>query len=176
SEKESRARAKHLRLKKKHDAGRPADDHPEKRAAGDEIAYALRRQIGVPALGQPEEQKIAGHKRQHISQAIPSRAHVVIDSKNNRIEIVQIVDEHLRRDCGCHSERSRGCNAAPKAFGAKPRFPFPFQNLPLKLRAPSAFPRFFFASETSRTGSAQDDGATFGRGSSEPCAKTARCG
>ena len=75
------------------------DYHAEQRAAGGEIAHALRRQIGVSALGQPEEKKIAGHKRQHISEPIPSRSDVVVDPENDRIEVMEIVREHLRRDC-----------------------------------------------------------------------------
>src|SRR6266481_7912082 len=95
--------AQHCRLVEENVAETSANDHAEQSAAGDEIAYALRRQIGVSALGQPEEKKITGHKRQHISEAIPSRSDVVIDPENDRIETVQIVSEHLRRDRGCDS-------------------------------------------------------------------------
>ena len=66
----------------------------------DEIADPLRGQIGISALGQPKEKKIARYKRSHISEPIPSRSDVVVNSEDDRIEVVQIVREHLRGDCG----------------------------------------------------------------------------
>ncbi len=126
-----------------------ANDHAEERATGDEVAYALWRQIGVSALGQPDEKKIAGHKRQHVSKPIPSWSDVVVDPENDRIEIMQVVGEHLRRDCGFHSERSRGCNVAAAGGGA--RFSIPLRNLQLIPRDPSLPFR-----------SAQDDSTAFG--------------
>ena len=91
--------AQHFRLVEENVAETSANDHAEQRAAGDEIADALRRQIRISALGQPEEKKIARYKRKHISEPIPSRSNVVVDPENDRIEVVQIVREHLRRDC-----------------------------------------------------------------------------
>src|SRR5438128_843082 len=72
------------------------DDHTEKRAARDEVSDSLRGQIGKPALGEPEEKEIAGDKSEHISQPVPTRPDMVVDPKNKRIEIVQIISEHRR--------------------------------------------------------------------------------
>src|SRR4030095_7873698 len=43
--------AQHFRLVEENVAETPANDHAKQRATGDEIAYALRRQIGITALG-----------------------------------------------------------------------------------------------------------------------------
>ena len=91
--------AQHFRLVEENVAEPPANDHAKERAAGDKVAYALRRQIGISAFGQPKENEIAGDKREHISEPIPSRPDIVVNPKNNRIEIVQIISEHLCRDC-----------------------------------------------------------------------------
>src|SRR4029077_17259303 len=89
--------AQHFRLVEENVTETPANDHAEQRAAGDKITYALRRQIGISALGQPKEKKIARYKCRHISEPIPSRPDIVVDPENDRIEVVQIVSEHLRR-------------------------------------------------------------------------------
>src|SRR5438067_8953087 len=70
------------------------DDHTEKRAARDEVSDSLRGQIGKPALGEPEEKEIAGDKSEHICEPVPTRSDIVVDPKNKRIEIVQIISEH----------------------------------------------------------------------------------
>src|SRR5438874_669040 len=145
--------AQHFRLVEENVAETPANDYAEQRTAGDEIAYTLRRQIGVSTFGQPKEKKIAGDKRQHISEPIPSRSDVGVDPENDRIKIVQIVGEHLRRDCGCHSERSRGCNAV--AAGGDASLSIPLHNAELIPRDPSTPP--------ATAGFAQDDSAVFGR-------------
>src|SRR5438874_10941002 len=63
-----------------------------------------------------QKKKIAGYKRKHISKPIPSRSDVVVDPENDRIEVVQIISEHLRRDCG---RRSRFAQSNCSRFAAR---------------------------------------------------------
>src|SRR5215472_13237445 len=53
------------------------------------------------------QKKIAGYKRCHISEPVPSRSDVVVDPENDWIEIVKIVREHLRRDCARRYETAQ---------------------------------------------------------------------
>src|SRR5213593_2333144 len=87
--------AQHFWLVEKNVAEAPAYDYAKERAARDKVAHSLRRQIGVAAFGQPKENKIAGDECEHIGKAVPSRTDIVVDPKNDRIEIVQIVGKHL---------------------------------------------------------------------------------
>ena len=90
--------AQHFGFVEENVAEAPTDDHPKQRAARDEVADTFRGQICISAFGQPEEQEITADKCKHIGQTVPSRPDVVVNSKDNRIEIVQIIREHSA-DC-----------------------------------------------------------------------------
>ena len=90
--------AQHFGLVEENVAETPADDHAKQRAASDEVAHSLRRQISKAALSKPQKKEIAGNKSEHVSQAVPPGANIVGDPKNNWIEIVQIIREHCA-DC-----------------------------------------------------------------------------
>src|SRR5204862_268036 len=85
----------HFCLVEENVAEAPAYDYAKERAAGDKVANSLWRKVGVAAVGQPKENKIAADECEHISQPIPSRTNVVVDPKNNRIQAVQIICKHL---------------------------------------------------------------------------------
>src|SRR4029077_5069199 len=86
--------AQHFGVVEENVAEAPTDDHAKQRAARDEVADSLRGQIGISAFRQPEEEQIAADKCKHIRQTVPSRPDVVVNAKDNRIEIVQIIREH----------------------------------------------------------------------------------
>ena len=90
--------AQHFGFVEENVAEAPTDDYAKQRAARDEVADTLRGQICVSAFGQPEEQQIAADKCKHIGQTVPSRPNVIVNAKDNRIEIVQIICEHCA-DC-----------------------------------------------------------------------------
>ena len=89
--------AQHFRLVKENVTQPTADDHTKQRAAGDKVAQSLRRQIGIPSSGQPKKNEIAGDECEHIRESIPSWPDIVVNPKNDRVQIVQIVGKHL---CG----------------------------------------------------------------------------
>src|SRR6266480_2284046 len=87
----------HFWFVEKNVAEAPAYDYAKQCAAGDKVANSLWRKVGVAAFGQPKENKIAADECEHISQPIPSWPDIVVNPKNNRIETVEIVGEHVRR-------------------------------------------------------------------------------
>src|SRR6266568_4676427 len=59
------------------------DNDSEKRRASNKVSDFCYGQIGEPAFGQPEEKDVAGDKREHIRQAVPTRADVIVNPKDN---------------------------------------------------------------------------------------------
>src|SRR5439155_22499459 len=88
--------AQHFGLVEKDVSEPTANDHTEKGAPRDEISDSLGGYIGKPAFGEPEEKEITGDKCQHVSQPVPARPNIIVNPKNKRIEIVQIISKHSR--------------------------------------------------------------------------------
>src|SRR6266513_952010 len=84
----------HFWFVEKNVAEAPAYDYAKECAAGDKIANSLWRKVGVAAVGQPKENKIAGDECEYISQPIPSWPDIVVNPKNNRIQAVQVICKH----------------------------------------------------------------------------------
>src|SRR5262249_31253521 len=70
------------------------DNHTKQRRAGNEVAHFRNRQIGKAPLRELPVNEIAANKREHISQSVPTRTDVVVNPKNQRIEIVNVISEH----------------------------------------------------------------------------------
>ena len=86
--------AKHFRFVKK-DVPEPAtNNHAEKRAARNKVTNLFHGQVGVTEFRQEAQKDVAANERQHVCQSIPARPDIIVNAKNDRIEVVQIVSEH----------------------------------------------------------------------------------
>src|SRR6266545_1562077 len=89
--------AQHLRFVEENVPEPATNDHTEKRAARDKVSNLFHRQIRITGFRQDAQKNIAAQERQHVSQPVTSRPDIIVNAKNDRIEVVQIVSEHWCR-------------------------------------------------------------------------------
>src|SRR5437763_1064273 len=89
----------HLGLVEKNVAEPAADDDTKERGSGDEIADSRRRQIGESAQCKFSINEITAKERENVGQTVPPRSDTVVNAKDQRIEIVNVISEHRVRDC-----------------------------------------------------------------------------
>ena len=86
--------AQHFRFVEENVTEPTTNDHTEKRAARDKVSNLFHRQIRITGFRQDAQKDVAANERQHVSQPIPARPDIIVNAKNDRIEVVQIVSEH----------------------------------------------------------------------------------
>jgi hypothetical protein len=85
----------HLGLVKKDVTEAAADHHSEERDPGDEIAQGRLWEIEIAAPRKHAEEQICEEEGEHIRHPVPAGPDIIPEPEDERIEIVQVIGEHL---------------------------------------------------------------------------------